>query len=263
MEGPACAHSLDARSVQRAPRSKRTWSSSAADPPGSRWRSRWRKRGFASCCWRAAARNTTPPRKRSTRATRPGVKYLPLDASRQRVLGGSTTHWGGWCRPLDKIDFTARDWLPHSGWPFGRDDNRALLSPRASARQEAGPFIYDNTICVDPTGSLKARRCRSVRRRRRHPPDFQFSKQTEDVLPTNPTRRALRQHDLKNTPNLTLVLEANFVTDIRLSADAGPSSTISTWRPLHGPQVQGEGEARSCWLAAGGVETPRILLRRQ
>ena len=31
-----------------------------------------------------------------------GVSYLPLDASRLRYLGGSSNHWGGWCRPLDR-----------------------------------------------------------------------------------------------------------------------------------------------------------------
>ena len=53
-----------------------------------------------------------------------GIPYLKLSASRMRYLGGSTNHWGGWCRPLDEIDFEARDWLPHSGWPFGRETRR-------------------------------------------------------------------------------------------------------------------------------------------
>lgn len=42
--------------------------------------------------------------------------------SRVRQLGGTTAHWGGWCRPLDNIDFQARPWIPNSGWPFTRDD---------------------------------------------------------------------------------------------------------------------------------------------
>jgi len=48
-----------------------------------------------------------------------GVSYLPLDASRMRYLGGGSNHWGGWCRPLDPIDFERRDWVRYSGWPFG------------------------------------------------------------------------------------------------------------------------------------------------
>src|SRR5262249_57109114 len=48
-----------------------------------------------------------------------GVSYVALDGGRLRWFGGSSNHWGGWCRPLDAIDFQVRDWVPHSGWPFG------------------------------------------------------------------------------------------------------------------------------------------------
>ncbi|MDE2466177.1 MAG: GMC family oxidoreductase, partial [Alphaproteobacteria bacterium] len=71
-----------------------------------------------------------------------GIPYVPLDETRLRYLGGSTNHWGGWCRPLTEIDFERRAWVPYSGWPFGR----AALEPyfsRAQALVEAGPFLYD------------------------------------------------------------------------------------------------------------------------
>jgi len=47
-----------------------------------------------------------------------GVAYEPYD-TRLRYFGGSTNHWGGWCRPLEEMDFEARPWVPHSGWPIG------------------------------------------------------------------------------------------------------------------------------------------------
>src|SRR5690606_4365066 len=46
-----------------------------------------------------------------------GVPY-DHDSSRLRYFGGSTNHWGGWCRPFEPIDFEQRDWVPHSGWPI-------------------------------------------------------------------------------------------------------------------------------------------------
>ncbi len=49
-----------------------------------------------------------------------GLPYPPLDEVRIRAFGGSTWHWGGNIRPLEDIDFTRRDWIPDSGWPFGR-----------------------------------------------------------------------------------------------------------------------------------------------
>src|SRR5262245_23795365 len=41
-----------------------------------------------------------------------------LDASRFRLLGGTSCTWGGWCAPLDEIDFERREWVPDSGWPL-------------------------------------------------------------------------------------------------------------------------------------------------
>ena len=51
-----------------------------------------------------------------------GLPYFPLDTARLRYFGGSTNHWGGVCRPLEPIDFEARDWIPGSGWPIARAD---------------------------------------------------------------------------------------------------------------------------------------------
>ena len=38
------------------------------------------------------------------------------------MLGGSSYKWSGLCRTLDPVDFEERPWLPHSGWPFGRNE---------------------------------------------------------------------------------------------------------------------------------------------
>src|SRR5690606_12479632 len=51
-----------------------------------------------------------------------GRGYFPLHLARNRSFGGSTACWGGICRPLDPIDFESRDWVPHSGWPFGLEE---------------------------------------------------------------------------------------------------------------------------------------------
>jgi len=51
-------------------------------------------------------------------ATNIGLPYYDLDVCQLRYFGGSTNAWGGWCRPLDQIDFLERSWVEHSGWPF-------------------------------------------------------------------------------------------------------------------------------------------------
>mgnify|MGYP003630971772 CR=1 FL=1 len=71
-----------------------------------------------------------------------GVPYT-LDTSRLRYFGGSTNHWGGWCRPMQPIDFEKREWVPHSGWPITRDD----LDPyyeRANQIAQIGPVRYND-----------------------------------------------------------------------------------------------------------------------
>ncbi|MGH8188140.1 MAG: FAD-dependent oxidoreductase, partial [Steroidobacteraceae bacterium] len=54
----------------------------------------------------------------------PGNDARELDdymiSSRVRCFGGSGNAWGGKCAPLDPVDFEARDWIPHSGWPVSR-----------------------------------------------------------------------------------------------------------------------------------------------
>lgn len=38
--------------------------------------------------------------------------------NRRRMVGGTTTAWGGQSLPFGALDFEPRDWVPHSGWPI-------------------------------------------------------------------------------------------------------------------------------------------------
>ena len=51
-----------------------------------------------------------------------GEPYYDLDKSRLRLFGGTAAIWGGRCAELDAIDFEARDYIPHSGWPITKAD---------------------------------------------------------------------------------------------------------------------------------------------
>jgi choline dehydrogenase-like flavoprotein len=48
------------------------------------------------------------------------VDGLDMYTARLRYFGGTTNHWGGWCRPLDPFEFEAHPWIPDSGWPITR-----------------------------------------------------------------------------------------------------------------------------------------------
>jgi choline dehydrogenase-like flavoprotein len=178
-----------------------------------------------------------------------GVKYLPLDASRMRYLGGGTNHWGGWSRPLDAIDFEKRDWVAHSGWPFGLEALEPYF-PRAQSLCELGSWGYDAaTPRMTALAPMLGLGDGGV-----YTSWFQFSKTRDDVLPTHfGTRYAA---DLKKIPNLKLYLHAN-ATELKLAADAASldSAAIAT---LHGRKFTVK--PKTAVLAMGAVENARLLL---
>jgi choline dehydrogenase-like flavoprotein len=65
-----------------------------------------------------------PPLPTSDHPYKAENKGRPYDLanSRLRYLGGTSNHWGGWCRPLDCYDFEAHPSVPLSGWPISRAD---------------------------------------------------------------------------------------------------------------------------------------------
>src|SRR4051812_23391796 len=146
--------------------------------------------------------NFDPAIQRMYSGSQTGPRYAALDAGRLRLLGGGTNHWGGWCRPMDAIDFEARPWMPYSGWPF----SRKTLEPyygRAQALVEAGPWIYDQKgdAMTGAAGSVLP-----LGRGGLYTSWFQFSKTRDSVLPTQFGHRY--EAELKRAGNLTPLLHA-------------------------------------------------------
>lgn len=176
--------------------------------------------------------------------------YAQLDVGRLRYLGGGTNHWGGWCRPMDAMDFEAQSWLPYSGWPFGREA-LAPYYPRAQSLVEAGPWVYDakgDVESADKGAVLK------LGKGGVYTSWFQFSKMRGDVLPTQFGHRYA--DDLKRIDNLKLLLNAN-VTAIRLAPDGGSVQRldVATLTGKHFTVTP-----RFVVLACGGMENARLLL---
>jgi len=178
-----------------------------------------------------------------------GVRYTALDAGRLRFLGGSSNHWGGWCRPMDEVDFEARDWMPHSGWPITR---KALAPyyPRAQELVEAGQWMYDKSdataTAIAPMIPLGAGGV--------YTSWFQFSKTRDSVLPTYFGHRY--EQDLHAARNVTPYTHAN-VTGIRLAHD-GKSVDHLDVATLNGKRFTVK--PRQVVLACGGMENVRLLL---
>jgi choline dehydrogenase-like flavoprotein len=171
-----------------------------------------------------------------------GLGYVPLDTARLRCFGGSTMHWGGWCRPLDPLDFEARSWVPHSGWPITRATVEPYY-PRAQELCQVGDFSYDPADWDLPKDSLLPLPPDRIRSRL-----IQFSP---------PTRFGVRYREpIEKAKNISVYLNSN-VTQILPSPNG---SSITSLRVATLTKNQFSVKARRYVLAAGGIENPRLLL---
>lgn len=64
-------------------------------------------------------------------AEQTGMPYFDMTACRLRFLGGTTNHWGGYCRENDPIDYEARPSIGLQGWPISFKDVRPYVEKAA------------------------------------------------------------------------------------------------------------------------------------
>ncbi len=171
-----------------------------------------------------------------------GDPYFRLDACRWRVFGGGSIRWGGWCRPLNDVDYARRDWFPHSGWPisaqslmpFSAEAARLLELP--NARFDLDAWRERLPAKVDFDGS-----------------DF------ENILFQHSPETNFGEKyraDLSGALNIRVILNAN-LTEMRLDRDSQRVvelhvATLTKRRFTVRP--------RAVVLATGGIENARLLL---
>ena len=173
-----------------------------------------------------------------------GVPFSPIDADRLRFLGGTTNHWDGSCKPFDPIDFERRDYIPYSGWPFGRGELEPFYR-RAQKICQLGPYTYDPADWAE--GEDRAFSLDEAPRLR-----------TGMFQNSPPTRFGVAYRaDLAGLPMLRVYLHAN-VTAIETNAEASAVTALRVACRAGGPSLTVR--AGSYVLAAGGIEHPRLLL---
>lgn len=167
-----------------------------------------------------------------------GEPYYDLEDSRLRFFGGTTAIWGGRSAELDPIDFERRDWVPDSGWPFGKDELKPWYAA-ARKRLELAPLASNGS----GNGLSKL-----------HLEELSVRHWSFD---TRFDRFGFRANkDLVDDPRLTLVLHA---TVREIVAD--PSGRIIDSLDVRGPGKRRVAvRARTYVLATGGLENPRLLL---
>lgn len=171
-----------------------------------------------------------------------GLPYYPLEAARLRFFGGTTNHWGGACRPMDSIDFEARDWVPHSGWPI----DLARLVPfyeRAQTVLQLGPFGYEGKDWASDD---------------RPPAKFDGGTLTSAVIQQSPPTRfgQVYRDEVEKAPNIDTYLHAN-VLEIETNRSAREATRL---RVASLERNEFFITAKAFIVATGGIENPRLLL---
>jgi choline dehydrogenase-like flavoprotein len=169
--------------------------------------------------------------------------------TRSRSIGGTSNLWNGRCTSLDDIDFEARAWLPHSGWPINSSDMREFLE-RSRDYLRVGPNIYNDRLwnelgIASPRGRIDRDFLQSQ--------FWQYGRGTRD--PLEPVRFARTLAEI-NAPNIKLLMHAN-VTHINTSEDGTRVESLEV-RTLHGRRAKVN--ANAVVLACGALENARLLL---
>ncbi len=169
--------------------------------------------------------------------------YAPIYSSRLRYFGGTTNHWSGYCRPYNRIDFEARDWIPRSGWPLPYDTLLGYL-------EKARPLVE-----ITDRGFLAEEWVDAVGGTLFPLPDT-FVQSVSQLSP--PTRFAERYRgDLEASDAITCVLRAS-VVDLEPAGDGGRKLARVTVQRYDDETFTAT--ARFFVLALGGVENARLLL---
>ncbi len=166
-----------------------------------------------------------------------------LISTRLRYLGGTTNHWGGWCRPLDPIDFQPRSWIPLSGWPIRRD--------------ELDPYYRkaDHWCEIEPQGyGLEELPPPAPRPQTEFFEHYDSDFVTKNFRFSPPTRFGSKYRaDLKRSSEISSLIDA---TAVEIETEGGRVSRL---------RVRSENKeffvrAGSYVLAMGGIENARLML---
>lgn len=174
----------------------------------------------------------------------PSVHSLPRHY-RRRQFGGTTTIWGGGCVPYDPIDFEDRDYVPFSGWPFGREEMDRWY-PRANRLLEAGDFRYHvaDALPGQPRELVPGFRSERVLDTlvERNSPPTDFARRYGPLLRDLPRVRVLLH---SNCTHIAALPEGHSIDHLKVATLDGNEFTVA---------------ARRFVLATGGLEVPRLLL---
>lgn len=196
------------------------------------------KHNIASLIIESGDKDTNAETQALAKGANGGENYYDLETARLRLFGGTAAIWGGRCAELDPIDFEARDYIPHSGWPITKSD----LDPYYAQSFESLGLKRPSEGRLWKTINLK-------------PPAFDPKKIDTDLWAFDENGERFTNLNRKGLEKTRIVLNAN-LTDIDVN-EQGEVQTISV-KSLNGHTAQIN--AKYFVLAAGAIETVRLLL---
>lgn len=162
--------------------------------------------------------------------------------SRMRAYGGSCNLWGGGCVRLSALDMSARDWVPHSGWPISPADLTPWYRRAAKLCGLAEHAIDERDALAAPMRRLAT---------------FEPDTLANSICARSPILFGRAFHgEFARASDVTVLLHAN-VLELAVAED-GRSVRCARIGSLSGRR--GEIRARHFVLASGGIENARLLL---
>jgi choline dehydrogenase-like flavoprotein len=213
-----------------------------AGPAGIAIADRLRASGLAIVLLESGGFHPELSTQKLSRGENHGRRYFRLDACRFRLFGGSSNRWGGWCRPLDAVDYEQRDWLPWSGWPISSTALEPYYADTAKLF-ELSSSQFDLASWRDRLPSpfgLQDTNFESI--------FFQYSPETN--FGENYRDRII------TAPNVTTLMHAN-LTQMELDGTNGRVDKLRI-ATLTGRRCSVR--PRAVVLATGGIENARLLL---
>ncbi|MBU3004337.1 GMC oxidoreductase [Paraglaciecola arctica] len=175
------------------------------------------------------------------------LKYYDLLKCRLRYMGGTTNHWGGYCRSNDPIDYEGRAELGLPKWPISKDE----LTPYINLAKTELDLKYD---FFENTELLKDKKISKEQLLENHHPDFQ----TKVFQITKKRRfREIYKHELQKQTNLQVLLNLNAI-HIQLN-EQGDNVKEIIFKTIKGKKILIK--AKKFILSCHAIENARLLLK--
>jgi choline dehydrogenase-like flavoprotein len=186
------------------------------------------RRGYSVMLAEGGELQPTPDSLNLYRGQVVGDPYFDLTTTRLRYFGGSTGHWGGWCRALDPGDFEAKSASRMTAWPIAHEqlDDYAAAAAAILKLPEAKP---DRSLNSDFNEIFF-----------RFSPPVKFGDEYRD--------------EIVATDNLDAFLNCNLI------GFGFDGASISTAEFANYADLKVSVRAKRFVLACGGIENSRILL---